>query len=503
MNRRRIAALLAGAPLALGIAAPISSAPVYLGLFAAWSFDNATTLVAISCARTTERPAWSMPLTPQPLLSGGTAGYSKAVPVIDTVKLGSTVEWAAYGPDPSAPVLRSGCLDAAGQRGLHWGSPIISERAVVTPPPAGIPLAILPGESAATPVYAPGPTTTPAPATTTTETTAPSATSEFAAPTAQAPVYAGTPGYSASPSHPPTDTGGGTLWAAIFFGILTLMFAAVSRYTSHRVRTEDTLEKIPLRAHLYSGAAALMGLLAAANAPTSVSGFLSSAVLAVCVALVLSAQRAAHSGYRVSAVALIKAARSEWPAAAAGAAIGFIIGYVFGGGAASPGTLYGIVAGAAIGIGGAHLRGTKTRVAGWLIDAALVADVLNIRERDITETGEVVFTVTADDGFVVTTLNQTARSNLDGIEARCAQVAPYLMVVHADRSRVEVAPADAETVAHREAMANSGGLVGGAHSGAAWTGGSPAAAPDDGVDMHKPGTTGAAPDTIDLSQGWD
>ncbi len=525
MNRRRVlAALLAGAPLALGVGAgtaaaqppavappigsiyaPPSAAPVIPGVLVGWSFDNATYLVAISCARTTDRLAWAMDLTQQPLLSGGTAGYSKAVPVIDTGRLGSTVEWVAYGPDLSTPLLRSGCLDSAGQRGLHWGDPVISLRATVVPPPAGIPLAILPGEAATTPIYAPGPPTTPAPATTTTTTEAPTATRApvNTAPAAPANTAPATPAYSAQSSQPPTDTGGGTPWAAIFFGILTLMFAAVSRYTSHRVRHEDTLEKIPLRAHLYGGAAALAGLISAAFAPTSVFGFLGAAVLAVCVALVLSAQRAAHSGYRVSAVALIKAARSEWPAAAAGAAIGFIIGYVFGGGAASPGTLYGIVAGTAIGIGGAHLRGTKTRVATWRIDAALVADILGVKERDITETGEVAFSTTTDGGVVVTTLNQTARSHLPGIEDRCADIAPHLMVTHADRLRVEIGPVDSATAAHREAMTGSGGLVGGAHSGTdPWTGEAPTTGTaSSGVDMHKPSTGGS--DALDLSQGWD
>lgn len=238
--------------------------------------------------------------------------------------------------------------------------------------------------------------------------------------------------------------------------------------------------------------------------PTSVGGFLGAAVLAVIVALVLSAQRAAHSGYRVSVVALVKASRSEWPAAAAGAAIGFIIGYVFGGGAASPGTLYGIVAGAAIGIGGAHLRGTKTRVATWRIDAALVADILGVPEKTITETGEVVFNTTPDGGFVVTELNQTARAHLDDIEDRCGEIAPYLQVVHADRLRVEVSPVDDATAAHRQSMASSGGLVGGATAGGTnpWVGGASAPAPNtSNVNMHKPGNGGD--DVVDLSQGWD
>jgi len=167
--------------------------------------------------------------------------------------------------------------------------------------------------------------------------------------------------------------------------------------------------------------------------------------------------------------------------------------------------LYGVIAGAGIGIGAAHLRQTHARVAGWMIDAAAVADILGVPEKTITETGEVAFATTAEGGFMVTTLNQAARSHLDGIEDRCAQVAPHLMVTRADRMGVEVGPVDAETAAHRAAMTGSGGLVGGAHSGADPWAGQPAPAPGaaGSVDMHKPGTTGAGPGVVDLSAGWD
>jgi len=520
VNRRALTTLLAATPLALGIGAgtataqpasvapplssissPPSTAPVFPGVVVGWAFDGATTLVAISCARGIDRPAWSMPLVQQPLLSGGVAGYSKAVPVIDTGRVGALVEWAAYGPDPTVPLLRSGCLDAAGQRGLRWGDPVISERAVVTPPPAGAQLSILPGEPANSAPFAAAPTTAPAPATTTSET--PSATS---APTTQAeqapaaPVYTGTPNTAAS-SQSASDTGGGTPWGAIIFGVFTLLFAAVSRVTSWRVRRDVDVDKIPLRALLYGGIAALAGLISASSAPASFGGFFGAAVLAVIVALVLSAQRAAVSGHKVSLVALIRTARTDWPGAGVGAGIGFIIGYLAGSGVATPGVLYGILAGAGIGIGAAHLRQTHARVAGWRIDAAAVADILSVKERDITETGEVVFNTTPDGGFQVTTLNQAARGHLEGIEDRCAAVAPHLMVTRADRMGIEVGPVDAATAEHREAVAGSGGLVGGAHSGAdPWTGGAPAPSTD--VNMHKPGTT-AAPDTLDLSQGWD
>lgn len=511
MTRRAIAAVLAAVPLALGIGAgtaaaqppvapplgaitaPISSAPTLPGVLG-WGFDGATRLVAISCARSPDRAVWVMPLTQQPLLSGGTAGFSKAVPIIDTAKLGVLVEWAAYGPDPTVPLLRSGCIDSAGQRALSWGDPVISERAVVTPPPAGAPLAILPGEPVTTPIYAPAP-----PATTT---MAPSATSAAAAPTAQPPSYTGTPGYYSAPSQSTSDPGGGTPWGAIIFGLLTLLFAALSRLTSRRVHRDEDVDKIPVRGHLYGGAAALVGLIAASSAPASVGGFLGAAVLAVLVALVLSAQRAASSGYKVSVVALVRTARTEWPAAGVGAAVGFIVGYITGGGVASPGTLFGILAGAGVGIGTAHLRGEHARVAAWMVDAATVADILGVPEKTIVETGEVVFATTPEGGFQVTTLSQLARGHMDGIEDRCAQVAPHLMVTRADRLRVEVGPVDSETAAHREAMTGSGGLVGGAHSGDPWTGTAPApSTASSGVDMHKPSTGGD--DVVDLSQGWD
>jgi len=318
------------------------------------------------------------------------------------------------------------------------------------------------------------------------------------------PVYTGTPDNSAAPSQSTSDTGGGTPWGAIIFGILTLLFAASSRLTSRRVRRDEDVNKIPARAHLYGGAATLTGLIAASSAPASPGGFTGAAVLAVLVALVLSAQRAAQTGHAVSLVALVRTARTDWPAAVIGAGIGMIIGYLAGSGLLTPGALFGVHPGAGTGIGAAHLRQTHARVAGWRIDAAAVADILGIPEKAITETGEVAFNTTAEGGFTVTTLNQAARGNLSGIGDRCAAVAPHLMITHADRMRVDAGPVDAETAAHREAMAGSGGLVGGAHTGAdPWTGGAAAPGPANNVDMHKPGTTGAAPDTLDLSAGWD
>jgi len=99
---------------------------------------------------------------------------------------------------------------------------------------------------------------------------------------------------------------------SIIFGILTVLFAAGSRLTSRRIRREQDVEKIPLRAHLYGIAAAVTGLIAAAFAPTSPGGFLGAAVLSVTVGLVLSAQRAAHAGQVVSVAALVRTARVQW-----------------------------------------------------------------------------------------------------------------------------------------------------------------------------------------------
>lgn len=514
LNRRVLAAALAAAPLALGIGAgtavaqpppvapplgsitaPLSSAPALPGKMTGWGFDNGTTLVAFSCAQTTARPAWSMPLAQKTLTGGGVAGFSTTVPIIDTTKVGP-VEWAAYGPDPTAgPLLRSGCVDSTGQTYLNWGTPEIGSRAFMTPPPVTAKLAILPGEPA--PVVAAPATTAPA------TTTAPFTTSATV-PTAQVPAYTGTPDTAQSGRHT-TDSGGnsGTPWVAIIFGLLTVLFGALSRATSWRVRRDDDKDTIPMRGHLYGGAAALAGLIAASSAPTSIGGFFGAAVLAVLVALVLSAQRAASSGYRVSLVALIQTARTDWRGAGLGAGIGYVIGYITGSGLLTPGALYGLLAGAGIGIGAVHLRQTHARVAAWKIDAATVADILGVKERDILETGEVAFATTAEGGVVVTTLNQTARSHLPGIEDRCADIAPHLMVTHADRLRVEIGPVDAATAAHRESMTGSGGLVGGAHSGAdPWTGEAPAPGAAGSVDMHKP-STGTGDAVVDLSAGWD
>jgi len=524
---RMLAAALAAAPLALGIGAgtaaaqpavapPIgsiyalpSAAPVYPGIVVGWSFDNATQLVAVSCARSTDRPAWAMDLTRQPLLSGGFAGYSKTVPVLDTTKIsGGLVEWVAYGPDQT-PLLRSGCLDASGQRGLHWGDPVISERAVVKPPPAGAPLAILPGESAATPIYAAAPATTPAPATTTTETTAPSATSVFAAPTAQAPVYAGTPDTSAA-SQSASDSGGGILGAgmlgvggwAVAFTLLTLALVGLSRGNARRMRTGET--GVTMRGLLTAGLAAVTGLIATGTAAAGLPGYVLAAVLAVAVGWTVAHQIASREGHQVALRGLLTASRAMQGFALGGLLAGAVIGYVVAGSSwTSPAEGYSAAVGLCIGGGLIALRQARAAYQHYLSDADLIADLMAVPVRAILEQDEVRFAATADGSYQVLLLNQTARQHLPGLPERVAQIAPHLDIARADRDGVILVPASAETVAARESVAASGGLVGGAHSGSdPWAGQpapEPAAEPHTDVDMRKPGSTPAGTGPLDLS----
>jgi len=535
VNRRRVlAAALAGVPLTLGvgggtaaaaasppadaITTPVSSAPAGVGA-TTFALAGMRRVVVLSCQPAPARQAWAVQSVPGVVawMAPPVSYISGTIPIIDTDALGWPVELVALGSDGpgSVPVYRSGCFEnhsgaaGGGQSRLTWGDPaqISSTTAtglrIIDPaarPAPGAALAILP---AATATDSPASAARPAAATATEPPrrkdmpgAAGTPSSAAEAPPASAPA----PDYSAESSPPAPDPGGGTPWGAIIFGILTLLSAGVSRWTSWRVRLDEDAAKLPLRAHLYGGAAAIAGLIAAASAPASAGGFFTAAVLAVIVGLVLSAQRAAHAGHVVSVVALARTARTEWPAAGVGGGVGYIVGYLAGSGAATPAALYGILAGAGVGIGTAHLRQSRARVAGWMVDAAAVADNLGVKERDITETGEVVFNTTPDGGFVVSALNQAARSHLDGISDRCAAAAPQLMITRADRMRVEAGPVDAETAAHREAMAGSGGLVGGAHTGAdPWPGTGTGAAPaNSGVDLRKP-----APDALDLSAGWD
>jgi hypothetical protein len=518
VNRQLFAALLAGLPLALGIGAgtataqppvagpigsitaPISSAPVYPGLFAGWSFDSAKTLVAISCAHTTDRPAWSMPLVQQQLARGETAGYAKNIPIIDTGRLGSTVEWAAYGADPTVPLIRSGCLDTSGQRGLLWGDPVISERAVVRPPAAGMPLAILPGESAATPVYAPAPPTTPAPATTaTTTTTAPFTTSAAAAPTAQAPAYTGTPDTGASSQSAP-DSGGGIFGAgilgvggwAVTLALLTLALVGLSRGNARRMRAGETA--VTMRGLLAAGLAVITGLIATAVAATGLPGYVLAAVLAVAVGWTVAHQIASREGHQVALSGLLTASRGMQGIALGGLLAGAAVGYVVAGSSlTSPAEGYSAAVGLCIGGGLITLRQARAAYQRWLSDAELVADLMAVPVRAILEQDEVRFAAQANGGYQVLLLNQAARQHLPGLAERIVQIAPHLDIARADRDGVVLVPADEATVAARESVASSGGLVGGAHSGSDPWAGQPAseapAEPHTDVNMSKPGST--------------
>ncbi len=523
VNRRLLAALLAGVTLTLGIGAgtaaaqpalapplgaitaPISSAPVLPG-FLGWGFDNATRLVALSCARTTDRAAWVMPLVQQPLLSGGTAGFSKTVQILNTDATGP-VEWAAYGPDPSSPLLRSGCLDSAGQRALNWGDPVISERAVVTPPPAGAQLAILPGEPITTPVFAPGPTTTPAPATTTTSSPSAPTTS----PTTQAapPVVAD---QGAAPSTSTQASGGGILGAgflgvggwAIALTLLTLGLIGLSRGHSRRMRTEETDTVSPgatLRGFVAGGLAVITGLTATGVAAAGLPAYGLALILAVAVGLTIAHQVASREGHTVALQGLVAAAREAPPYAVGGLVAGGAVGYVVAGSSLiSAPEGYSAAVGLVIGAGLTALRQARAAHQRWLRDAHLIADLMAVPVKAVLEQEEVRFEAQADGGYRITLLNQAARQHLPDLPGRVAQIAPHLAIERADRDGVILVPADEATVAARESVVSSGGLVGGAHVGNdPWA---PAQAePASNVDMHKQPDTQSG--VIDLSEGWD
>jgi len=542
MNRNRhrvLAALLTVVPLAFSLGAgtaaaqpalapPIgsiyaspSAAPTFPGLFTAWSFDGATQLIAVSCARTTDRPAWAMDLVQQPLLSGGVAGYSKMVPVLDTAKLGQLVEWAAYGPDQSAPLLRSGCLDAAGQRALSWGNPVISERAVVSPPPAGAPLSILPGQPVTTPIYAAAPSTAPAPATTTTTTTAPAATSAFAAPTAQAPAYTGTPAVAdqSAPSTSAQTSGGGILgagflgvggWAASF-ALLTLLLIGLSRGHSRRMRTGETdtvSTGATVRGHVAGGLAVLTGLIATGVAAAGLPAYALAVVLAVAVGWTVAHQIASREGHQVALSGLLTASRGMQGFALGGLVAGVAVGYVVAGSSlTSPAEGYSAAVGLCIGGGLIALRQARAAYQRWLSDADLIADLMAVPVKAILEQDEVRFAATADGSYQVLLLNQAARQHLSDLPERVAQIAPHLDIKRADRDGVILVPASAETVAARESVAASGGLVGGAHTGSDPWAGQPApeapAEPHTDVNMSKPGSTPTSTGPLDLSgEDW-
>jgi len=349
VNRRRVlAALLAGVPLTLGVGAgtaaaapaaplagaittPVDQAPAGPGA-TTFALGGMQRVVVLSCQPAPDRLAWAVPSHPGVVawMAPPVAYISGTIPIIDTDALGWPVELVGLGSDGpgSVPVFRCGCVEnhsgaaGGGQSELSWGDPgqISSTTAtglkVINPaarPGPGAALAILPGASGTdSPAIGARPITTTAawaPGA-----AAPASTAPGGAPATGpvAPAYSGTPAYSAPSGQTSPEGGGGTPWGSIIFGILTVLFAAGSRLTSRRIRREQDVEKIPLRAHLYGIAAAVTGLIAAAFAPTSPGGFLGAAVLSVTVGLVLSAQRAAHAGQVVSVAALVRTARVQW-----------------------------------------------------------------------------------------------------------------------------------------------------------------------------------------------
>jgi len=515
MNRRVLAAALAGLPLALGIGAgraaaqpppvapplssitaPLSSAPT-TGKMTGWGFNNGVTLAAFSCRPVTDRPAWTMALTQKNLSTGGVAGFSSTIPVIDTSTIGK-VEWAAYGANPAAgPLVRSGCVDEIGQTYLNWGNPDIGARAFLTPPPATAKLAILPGEPAPAPTMPPN-------------TTAP-ATTSAAVPTADQNYYA----RPDTTSQASSDSGGGIMGAgilgvgggAVALALLTLALVGLSRGNARRMRTGQIT--ITVRGLVIAGLAVLTGLIATGIAATGLPGYVLAAVLAVAVGWTVATAIAGREGHAVPLRGVLTASRGMQGYALGGLLAGAAVGYVAAGSSlTSPAEGYAAVVGLCIGAGLVVLRQARAAQQKWLSDAELVADLMAVPVKAITEQDEVRFAAQADGGLQVLLLNQAARQHLPGLPERIVQIAPHLEIVRADRDGVILVPASAETVAARESVTASGGLVGGAHAGSDPWAGEPAsegpAEPHTDVDMHKPGTsTGAGDQPIDLSQGWD
>lgn len=517
MNRRVLAATLAAVPLAFAlgsgtaaaqppavapplssITTPLSTAPT-TGRTAAWGFDNGVTLAAFSCKPVTDRMAWTLPLTQKTLRdTGGVAGFSSAIPIIDTTSIGK-VEWAAYGPDPSrGPLVRSGCVDEIGQTYLNWGNPEILARAFLTPPPATAKLAILPGEPAPAPTMPPN-TTTPAP------------TATPAAPTADQNYYARP---DTATNQAASDSGGimgggilGVGGGAVALALLTLALVGLSRGNARRMRAG--LIVVTVRGLVIAGLAVLTGLIATATAATGVPGYMLAGVLAVAVGWTVATAIASREGHAVPLRGVLTASRGMQGYALGGLLAGAAVGYVVAGSSlTSPAEGYAAIVGLCVGGGLIALRQARAARERWLNDAELVADLMAVPVRAITELDEVHFAAQADGGLQVLLLNQAARQHLPGLAERIVQSAPHLEIVRADRDGVILVPASAETVAARESVAQSGGLVGGAHAGSDPWAGQPVpetpATPHPEVDMRKPGTpAGSGDEPIDLSSGWD
>lgn len=453
------------------------------------------------------------------------AYISGSVPILDTDALGWPVELVALGTDTqvSVPVFRSGCFEnhggaaGGGQSQLSWGDPaqISSTTAtglkVINPAAQPLPdaaLAVLPGASGTD-----SPSIGSRPLTTTAARVPASPAPVVSAPanTAPVPVYTGTPDNSAS-SQAASDTGGGILGAgflgigswAIVLTLITVALVGLSRANSRRMRTGETdavSTGAALRGFAAGGLAVITGLIATGTAAAGLPAYALAAVLALAVGWTVTHQVAAREGHTVALRGLLAAAREAPPYAVGGLVAGAAIGYVVAGSTLiSAAEGYSAAVGLVIGAGLTSLRQARAAHQRWLRDAHLIADLMAVPVKAVLEQEEVRFEAQADGGYRITPLNQAARQHLPDLPGRVAQIAPHLAIERADRDGVILVPADEATVAARESVVSSGGLVGGAHVGNdPWA---PAQAePASNVDMHKQPDTQSG--VIDLSEGWD
>jgi len=531
VNRRLIAALLAAVPLMLGIGTgtaaaappappasaittPVDQAPAGPGA-TTFALGGMQRVVVLSCQPSPDRQAWAVPSTPGVVkwMAPPVAYISGSVPIIDTDALGWPIELVALGNDApgSVPVFRSGCFEnhggaaGGGQSQLSWGDPaqISSTTAtglkVINPastPGPGASLAILPGASGTdSPSIGSRPLTTTAarvPA-------SPAPVGSAPANTAPVPVYTGTPDNSAS-SQAASDTGSGILGAgflgvggwAIALTLITFALVGLSRANSRRMRTGETDAVTPgatLRGLVAGALAVLVGLVATGVAAIGLPAYGLAAVLAVAAGVTVAHQVASREGHQVALQGLVAAAREAPPYAVGGLVAGAAVGYVVAGSSLiSPAEGYSAAVGLVIGAGLTSLRQARAAHQRWLSDAHLVADLMAVPVRAVLEQDEVRFAAQADGGYRITLLNQAARQHLSDLPERIEQIAPQLAIERADRDGVILVPVDADTVAARESVASSGGLVGGAHAGSDPWASQPASKPHTDVDMHKPGS---------------
>jgi len=228
-----------------------------------------------------------------------------------------------------------------------------------------------------------------------------------------------------------------------------------------------------------------------------------AAVLAVAVGWTIAHQVASREGHTVALRGLLAAAREAPPYVVGGLIAGAAIGYVLAGSSlTSPAEGYSAAVGLFIGAGLIALHQARAARQQWLREAHLVADLMAVPAKAVLEQEEVLFEAQSDGGYRVVLLNQAARQHLPGLPERLAQIAPHLDIERADRDGVILVPASADTVAARESVVASGGLVGGAHTGAdPWVGPETAPPASGNVNMSKP--AGTEPGVIDLSEGWE